>query len=136
MQTNSGQRVMLAGSLLQLAALFTPAVQVPVSGAMAFYRIEHGAGVAFIVIALATLLVALRPRGTWRWVPALFSLILTAATYWQIRTAPSGTFLDPVVRRAVHAGWGFIPMIAAILLGLVGAALVKSESDPAARLMR
>jgi hypothetical protein len=44
--------------------------------------------------------------------------------YWRIVTAPSGTFIDPLLRRAVDPGWGFVPMGIAALVSLLGARMV------------
>lgn len=115
--------MLLAAGCLQLAALLAPAARVRVIGAIAFARIPT-AGVALGVLGALTIAVALRPRGWWRWVPGVLSALVLTVTYWRLTQAPSGSFVDPVLRRALHVGWGFGPMGGAVLLSLVAAARV------------
>jgi len=120
-------RTLLAAGVLQLAALVTPAARVRIVGGLAFYRVPT-AGVALAVLGALTLAVALRPRGWWRWLPSALATAVLAVLYWRLVRAPSATFIDPLLRHAVHPSWGFAPMAAAVLLGLVGAALARRDS--------
>jgi hypothetical protein len=117
-------RTLLAAGCLQLAALLAPAARVRIVGAIPFARVPS-AGVALAILGALTIAVALRPRGWWRWVPGVLSAAILAVVYWRLTRAPSATFVDPVLRRALRVGWGFWPMGLAVLLGLVGAARVR-----------
>jgi len=72
-----------------------------------------------------TMVVALRPSGWWRWVPAPLTAGVLAMTYWRLTHNPSLTFVDPLLRRLIHPSWGFVPMTLAVLVSLVGAAMVR-----------
>ena len=117
-------RTLLAAGCLQLAALLTPATRVRIVGAVAFAR-GPSAGVALAILGALTVAVALRPRGWWRWLPPVLSAAVLAVVYWRLTRAPSGSFVDPVLRHALRVGWGFWPMGLAVLLALVGAARVR-----------
>ena len=124
--------MLLAAGLLQIAAIVTPAASAPVAGSVPFHDVET-AGALLLVLGLLNLVVALRPAGWWRWLPGALTAVLLALMYWRIVTAPSGTFIDPLLRRAVEPGWGFVPMGAAALLSLLGAARARhaAASPPA-----
>jgi len=111
-------RALFAAGIFQLASLLAPAARVRLLGTIPFFRLPN-AGVALVVLGLFTLVVAVRPHRVWRWVPVLLSTFIVALAYYRIANAPTGRFFDPVVRRAVHPAWGFAPMAAAILLGLL-----------------
>jgi hypothetical protein len=112
---------LLAAGCLQLAATLTPAARVKIVGPVSFVRLPT-AGAGLVGLAMLTLTLALLPRGWWRWVPSVLSGMLVTILYWRLRHAPSGTFLDPLLRHTLHPAWGFVPMSAAVLLGLAGAA--------------
>ena len=118
-------RTLLAAGCLQLAALLTPAARMRIVGAIPFYKVPT-ASVALAVLAALTIAVALRPRGWWRWLPSVGTALVLALTYWRLVYAPSQTFVDPVLRRTLHPSWGFYAMFAAVLVGLIGAALVRA----------
>jgi hypothetical protein len=117
-------RLLLIAGLAQVAAAFTPAGHVRFSGPLLFIRLPN-AGIAFIVLGVFTALVALRPRGWWRWIPGLASAILLAIVYTRLRWEPSGGFADPLLRRMVRPSWGFYPMALTILLALGAAARTR-----------
>jgi hypothetical protein len=77
------------------------------------------------VLGALTAAAALRPRGWWRWAPGALSAAVLAVAYWRLTRAPSGTFADPLLRRALRPAWGFVPMGLAVLLGIAGAAGVR-----------
>jgi len=124
--------LLVAAGLLQAAAMLAPAARAPLAGSIPFRGVEP-AGALLLVLALLNLVVALRPAGWWRWLPGALTAVLLALMYWRIVTAPSGTFIDPLLRRAVEPGWGFVPMGAAALLSLLGAARARhaAASPPA-----
>jgi hypothetical protein len=117
-------RLLLIAGLAQVAAAFTPAGHVRFSGPLPFIRLPN-AGIAFIVLGVFTALVALRPRGWWRWIPGLASAILLAIVYARLRWEPSGGFADPLLRRMVRPAWGFYPMALSILFALGAAARTR-----------
>jgi len=117
---------LLIAGLAQIAAAFTPAGHVAMRGSIAFIRLPN-AGAAFVALGLLTAFLALRPRGWWRWLPGIISIVLLVVVYTRLRWAPSGGFFDPVLRRVVHPAWGFIPMTLAALLGLGAAASVRID---------
>ncbi|MBV9880594.1 MAG: hypothetical protein JO180_08860 [Gemmatirosa sp.] len=117
-------RTLLAAGVLQLVATLAPAARVRIVGGVSFLRLPT-AGVALVALGALTLAVALRPRGWWRWLPSGLSAVVVAAVYWRLGRSPSGTFVDPVLRHALHPSWGFVPMAAAVVLGLVGAARAR-----------
>src|SRR5581483_1542140 len=100
---------MFAGGLLQAAALFTPAVRVKLAGTKQFLELPK-AGVAFAVLAGITLVVAFAPRRWWRVLPGLLCGVLAGGANWRIVHSPSGYFIDPLLRHAVHPAWGFALM--------------------------
>lgn len=116
--------LLLAGGVLQLAATLTPAAHVKVLGAVSFVRLPT-AGAVLVGLSVLTLTLSLLPRGWWRWLPALLSAGVTALVYLRLRRSPSGTFLDPLLRHALHPSWGFVPMSVAVAINLVGAARMR-----------
>jgi hypothetical protein len=122
-------RTMLVAGLLQLAAVLTPAARVRIYGPVSFLRLPT-AGVVLAILGALTVAVALRPRGWWRWVPGAASALVVAVVYWRLTRAPSGTFVDPLLRHVLHPAWGFAPMACAVLLGLVGAARAVTAPTP------
>ena len=64
---------------------------------------------------------ALLRRGWWRALPGGLTAVVLAVVYWRLARAPSGSFVDPVLRHAVRPSWGFVPMGIAVLVGLIGA---------------
>ena len=125
-------RTLLAAGCLQLIALLTPAAHARVVGSIAFARVPT-AGIVLAILGALTIAVALRPRGWWRWLPGVLSALLLAVVYWRLTQAPSGGFVDPVLRRVVGVGWGFVPMGLAVLGSLVGAARARDSRVDAAR---
>ena len=119
-------RFLLIAGLALVAAAFTPAGHVRLLGNISFIRLPT-AGVAFVTLGLLTSLMALRPRGWWRWIPGIAAIVLLAVVYTRLRWAPSGGFFDPVLRRAVRPAWGFVPMTLAALLMLGAAASVRRD---------
>jgi len=117
-------RTMFIAGLLQIASVYAPAARVRIYGVVPFHRIPNG-GVALLTLGVLTLVVALRPTGWWRWVPAPLTAAVLAVVYWRITHNPSLTFVDPLLRRLIHPSWGFMPMGAAVLGSLVGAAAVR-----------
>jgi hypothetical protein len=117
--------IIATAGALQLAALLTPAVHVPLARPILFLRLPN-AGIALAVLAIFTIAIAFRVRGWWRWLPGLLSALLLIVAYWRIARTPSGTVADVVLRHTVHPAWGFVPMGISILIGLVGAAFVRS----------
>jgi hypothetical protein len=120
-------RTLVVAGLLQVAATLTPALRVRLIGPTLFLRVPD-AGAFLLALGVLTIAVALRPGGWWRWVPGLLTAALLAVVYSRIVHTPSGTFIDPVLRHAVHPAWGFIPMSIAVAVSLVGAALVRRPS--------
>jgi hypothetical protein len=112
--------LLVVAGLLQTAAVLTPAVRISLVGTKPFLGVQT-AGPVLIVLGLLTIAVAFRPSAWWRWIPALLSAAVVALVYWRIVTAPSGTFADVALRRAVHPAWGFVPMCAAVAVNLVAA---------------
>ncbi len=112
--------LLAVAGILQTAALLTPAVRVALVGTTTFLRVQT-AGPALVVLGLLTVAMALRPSVWWRWIPGVLSAAVVALVYWRILTAPSGTFADVALRRAVHPAWGFVPMCAAVALNLIAA---------------
>jgi hypothetical protein len=119
----------VAAGILQIAALLTPAVRITLAGTTSFIRV-HAAGPALVMLGLLTIAVAFRPSVWWRWIPGVVSAAVVGLVYWRILTAPSGTFADIALRRAVHPAWGFIPMWAAISLSLVAAVWMPRPKPP------
>jgi hypothetical protein len=115
---------MFLAGLLQIASVYAPAARVRIYGAIPFHRIPNG-GAALLTLGVLTLVVALRPTGWWRWVPAPLSAAVLAIVYWRITHNPSLTFIDPLLRRLVHPSWGFMPMSAAVAGSFIGAATVR-----------
>jgi len=126
--------VFLIAGLAQILAAFTPAGHARLLGAISFIRLPQ-AGIAFVVLGALTVLVAVRPRGWWRWIPGLASAALLAVVYARLRWQPTGGFADPLVRRMVRPAWGFYPMGSAIFVALAMAAsiplLYRSRPAPA-----
>lgn len=132
---------LLAAGVGQLLALFTPAAQVRLAGGLSFREVES-AGVALAVLGVATIGASvIRPRvqAAWRVVPGSLSLLVLAVLYARIRSAPTGTFLDPLVRHGVRPSWGFVPMglaaLASVLCALGGARVrtaIESQDEPLA----
>jgi hypothetical protein len=114
-------RVLLAAGCLQLLAGFAPAARARVIGAVPFARLPT-AGLTLAVLGVLTIAVAVWRRGWWRWAPGVLSGLVLGVVYWRLTHRPSATFVDPLLRRVVHPSWGFVPMAAAVLLSLVGAA--------------
>jgi hypothetical protein len=117
-------RTILIAGLLQIGSIYSPAARVRIYGLLPFLRIPSG-GVALLSLGVLTLIVALRPNGWWRWIPAPLSAGVLALIYWRITHNPSATFVDPLLRHLMHPAWGFAPMSAAVLVGVVGAAMVR-----------
>jgi hypothetical protein len=117
--SGANQFLVVAG-LAQIAAAFSPAGSVRLLGPISFVHLPT-AGAAFVVLGILTALVALAPRGWWRWIPGLASAVLLAVVYARLRYQPTGGFADPLLRRVVHPAWGFYPMGLAVVLGLVSA---------------
>jgi hypothetical protein len=115
--------VFLIAGLAQILAAFTPAGHARLLGAISFIRLPQ-AGIAFVVLGALTVLVAVRPRGWWRWIPGLASAALLAVVYARLRWQPTGGFADPLVRRMVRPAWGFYPMGSAIFVALAMAASI------------
>jgi hypothetical protein len=111
--------VLLIAGLAQIAATFTPAGHVRLLGDKTFIHLPN-AGVAFVALGVLTTLVAIGPRGWWRWIPSLASAGLIVVVYARLRWEPTGGFADPLLRHVVSPTWGFIPMGLAIALSLVG----------------
>ena len=116
--TRGPDPLLLAAGVLQIACAFTPAARVRLLGTMPFARLPS-AGVALLVLGAATLLVAYRPARRRRARPGVCSALVRAVAYWRLAFAPSGTFVDPVLRRAVRPAWGFAPMAAVVALGIL-----------------
>ncbi|HTE48170.1 MAG TPA: hypothetical protein VK636_23195 [Gemmatimonadaceae bacterium] len=116
--------VLVAAGVMQLVALLTPAVRVRLAGTIPFFRLPN-AGVVLVALGVLTVAIAFRPRGWWRWIPGVLSGVIVTVAYFRIVTAPSGSFLDPLLRHAVHPSWGFVAMTVAILFSLGGAAVTR-----------
>ena len=93
-------------------------------GIVPFLRVPNG-GVALLTLGVLTIVVALRPIGWWRWVPSPLTAGILALIYWRVTHNPSRTFVDPLLRHLMHPSWGFVPMGIAVVIGLVGAAMVR-----------
>ena len=117
-------RIMFVAGLVQIASIYSPAARVRIYGLVPFLRVPNG-GVALLALGVLTMVVALRPSGWWRWVPAPLTAGVLAMTYWRLTHNPSLTFVDPLLRRLIHPSWGFVPMTLAVLVSLVGAAMVR-----------
>src|SRR5262245_29448279 len=115
--------VFLIAGLAQILAAFTPAGHARLLGGISFIRLPH-AGIAFVVLGALTVLVAVRPRGWWRWIPGLASAALLAVVYARLRWQPTGGFADPLGRRMVRPAWGFYPMGSAIFVTMAIAASI------------
>jgi hypothetical protein len=124
-------RLFLAAGLLQLASSLAPAARVRVAGGLPFHQVPS-AGPALLALGVFALVVALHPRGWWRWLPGGFTAAVLAVAYWRLARAPSASFLDPILRHAVDPSWGFVPMALAALLALVAAARVRVRPAPPA----
>ena len=122
-----GRHVLLAAGFLQVVAVFTPAARVRLAGTTAFVRLPT-AGVLLVVLGLLTIAGALRARGWWRAVPAALSGAILIVAYLRIVRNPSGSFVDPLLRHAVHPAWGFVPMALAVALGIIGTAWPRGGS--------
>lgn len=122
-------RFLLIAGLAQIGAAFTPAGHVRFVGTIPFIRLPN-AGVAFVALGLLTSVVALRPRGWWRWIPGLASAVLLGIVYARLRWEPSGGFADPLLRRVVRPAWGFAPMTLSISLALAAMARVRRGPSP------
>jgi hypothetical protein len=118
-------RTMFIAGLIQIASIYSPAARVRIYGLVPFHRVPSG-GVALLTLGVLTIVVALRPIGWWRWVPAPLSAAVLALVYWRITHDPSRTFVDPLLRHLMHPSWGFIPMALSVLISLVGAAMVRT----------
>lgn len=115
------REILLVAGALQIAAVFTPAVRVKIAGTTPFVRLPN-AGTILLALGVITLVIALLRRGWWQWIPGLLSGLILAVAYSKIVSAPSGTFIDPLLRHGVHPAWGFVPMSMSVLIGLIGAA--------------
>lgn len=115
---------MLIAGVAQLVSATTPAANVRFSPDLAFHELPS-AGVALLVLGALTVLVAMRPRGRWCWVPGALSVLVLAVAFWRLQWVPTSSFADPLVQHAVGPAWGFVPMSAAVVLGLIGAARVR-----------
>jgi len=125
-ETSAARRVnrtMFLAGLVQIASVYAPAARVRIYGLVPFLRVPNG-GVALLTLGVLTLVVALRPIGWWRWVPASLTAGVLAFIYWRLTHDPSRTFVDPVLRHLMHPSWGFAPMGIAVLISLVGAGRV------------
>lgn len=121
--------------IAQIAAAFIPAAHVRTRGSIPFFRLPN-AGMAFLVLGVLTALLAFTRLGWWRAIVPLASIVLTAVVYMRVRLEPSGGFADPLLRHLVRPAWGFVPMFAAGVLGLIVsilAGLVRRESEAAKR---
>ncbi|MES2521802.1 MAG: hypothetical protein V4617_03805 [Gemmatimonadota bacterium] len=117
-------RTMMVAGVAQLLSVVAPAADLRFARNLNFLGLPT-AGVALVVLGVLTLLVALRPRGPWRWVPGILSALVLAVAYWRLQWAPTTSFADPLLRGAVGPGWGFIPMGASVLLSIIGAARAR-----------
>ena len=106
---------MLLGGVLQLVASFAPAARVRLVGPVSFVRLPT-AGAALVGLAVVTVTVAALPRRWWRMLPGLLSGVILWIVHWRLLHAPSGTFIDPVLRHTLRPSWGFVPMASAALL--------------------
>ncbi|HYW30948.1 MAG TPA: hypothetical protein VE869_05520 [Gemmatimonas sp.] len=113
-------RTMLIAGVAQLVAATTTAANVRFAPDRAFHELPS-AGVALLVLGTLTVVVAVRPRGLWRWMPGACSLLVLAVAFWRLQWAPTTSFADPLLQHAVGPAWGFMPMVGAVALGLVGA---------------
>jgi hypothetical protein len=116
---------MFTAGLLQIASIYSPAARVRIYGLVPFFRVPS-AGVALLALGVLTLVVALRPIGWWRWVPAPLTAAILAVVYWRVTHNPSQTFVDPLLRHLMYPSWGYIPMGMAVLISLVGAAMIRA----------
>src|SRR5438105_4031321 len=86
---------LLVAGLLQLAAMLAPAARVRILGRVSFFRLPT-AGPALLALGVLTLVVALWPRGWWRWAPGVLSGAVLAIAYGRLVRSPSGTWVDPL----------------------------------------
>jgi hypothetical protein len=122
-------RILILAGLAQIVSVFTPAVRVRLVGAVSFIRLPT-AGAVLAVLGILAVVLAFTPRGWWRAVPGILTGAILAIAHWKIVHAPSGTFVDPLLRRAAHPAWGFVPFTIAALLGILGG--VWSKAGPKA----
>ncbi|MEP6618800.1 MAG: hypothetical protein ABJE47_05780 [bacterium] len=120
------RRGVIAAGVLQIAALFTPAAHVRLLGDISFFRLPT-AGAVLLGLGLLTLGLTLHPGRWWRWLPGLASAAVLAISYWRIVYSPSATFADPLLRHAVHPSWGFVPIGAAVAIGLLAVAGLRAD---------
>ena len=120
--------IFVAG-LLQIASIYSPAARVRIYGLLPFHRVPNG-GVALLALGALTMVIALRPIGWWRWVPAPLTAGVLGLIYWRVTHNPSQTFVDPLLRHLMHPSWGFVPMSIAVLISFVGAAMVRVPKTP------
>ena len=128
------QRPMFVAALLQVAAIFTPAVRVRILGTIPFLRLPK-AGVVLLILAMLSVAAAFRPSNRWRWLPGVLSASVVGVAYWRIVTAPSGSFVDPLLRRAVHPAWGFALMSVAVACSIAAAFTANAPRSTAASRM-
>jgi hypothetical protein len=99
------------------------------------------AGAALVGLAVVTVTIAALPRRWWRVLPGLLTVVILWIVRWRLLHAPSGTFIDPVLRHTLRPSWGFVPMGMAALLSTMGATVAwiaspkrivaRAESIPA-----
>ncbi len=118
--------MVLAGAL-QLVAAFAPAARVRFVGPVSFVRLPT-AGAALVGLAVVTVTVAALPRRWWRMLPGLLSGVILWIVHWRLLHAPSGTFIDPVLRHTLRPSWGFVPMGIAAFLSTTGAMIAWAAS--------
>ena len=111
---------MVLAGVLQLVAAFAPAAHVRIVGLVSFVRLPT-AGAALVGLAVVTVTVAALPRRWWRVFPGLLTAVILWIVHWRLLHAPSGTFIDPVLRHTLRPSWGFVPMGIAAFLSVLGA---------------
>ena len=127
-RADAPNRLLFAIGLLQVAAVFAPAVRIRILGTVAFLRLPT-AGVVLLILALLQVAIAFRPVGWWKWIPSPLAGVVVAVSYRRIVTAPSGSFIDPLLRHAVHPAWGFILMSGAVALSFIGVAIPQRSQS-------
>ena len=111
---------MVLAGVLQLVAAFAPAARVRIVGPVSFVRLPT-AGAALVGLAVVTVTIAALPRRWWRMLPGLLTAVILWVVHWRLLHAPSGTFIDPVLRHTLRPSWGFVPMGVAAFLSTMGA---------------
>ena len=111
---------MVLAAVLQLVSTFAPAAHVRLVGPVSFVRLPT-AGAAIVGLAVVTITAAGLPRRWWRMLPGLLTGAILWIVYWRLRHAPSGTFIDPVLRHTLRPSWGFMPLGFAAFLSAAAA---------------